>query len=182
MRKNTVTLTCMIMIAALGIVARLFVRIPLIPNFVEITPGFLFSELGGIIGGLAGGILVGATVGIGGAIAGGEFPLMPMVGNIFLGIGTGYAIHLTTDRNSRRYAMMVILGGGFIGGFVPDMTVFLPLTESLAVALMAAVADTIQALIWAAVALSVERIIVRPLLGQYLYPYPQTAESDNNER
>jgi hypothetical protein len=181
-RKNTVTLTCMIMIAAMGIVARLFIRIPVIPSFVEITPGFLFSELAGVIGGLAGGILVGATIGIGGAITGGEFPLMPMVGNVFLGIGTGYAIHFTTDRNSLRYAMMVILGGGFIGGFVPDMTVFLPLTESLGMALMAAVADTIQGLVWAAVALSVERVIVRPLIGQYLYAYPETVELENNER
>lgn len=181
-RSNTITVTFMAMIAALGIAARFLIRIPVVPNLVEITPGFLFSELSGVIGGLAGGMIVGATIGIGGAIAGGEFPLMPMIGNIFLGIGTGYAIHLTSDRDSARYTLLVILGGGLIGGFVPDMTVFLPLTESFQAALMAALADTIQGLIWAPVALAVERTIVRPLLGQYLYTYPHTLTLEVDER
>ncbi len=181
-RNSTVTITCMAMIAALGIATRFLIRIPVIPNLVELTPGFLFSELSGIVGGLAGGVLVGATIGIGGAVAGGEVPLMPMIGNIFLGIGTGYAIHFAKDRDSYKYALMVILGGGIIGGFVPDMSVFLPLTESMQAALVAALADTFQGLIWAPVALFVERVIVRPLLGHYLYAYPQQLTLENSER
>jgi hypothetical protein len=172
----------MAMIAALGIATRLLIRIPVIPNLVELTPGFLFSELGGIVGGLVGGLLVGAIIGMGGAMAGGEFPLMPMIGNIFLGIGTGYAIHFTKDRDSLKYAILVVLGGGLIGGFVPDMTVFLPLTESFQAALVAALADTFQGLVWAPVALFVERVVVRPLLGHYLYAYSPQLTLDNSER
>lgn len=181
-RTNTITVTCMAMIAALGIAARFLIRIPLVPNLVELTPGFLFSELSGVVGGLAGGMLVGAAIGVGGAIAGGEFPLMPMIGNIFLGVGTGYAIHFTKDRDSLRYALMVVLGGGLIGGFVPDMTVFLPLTESFQAAFLAALADTIQGLFWAPVALFVERAVIRPLLGHYLYAYPQQLTLERTER
>lgn len=181
LRMNTVAVTCMAMVAALGIVMRLFVRIPVVPGMLELSPGFLFSELGGVIGGLVGGAVVGAIVGIGGAVAGGEVPLMPLIGNVFLGIGTGYAIHITSDRNSAKYSLLVILGGGLIGGFVPDMTVFLALSESFEAALLAAVLDTIQGAAWAVAALMVEKLIVRPILGQYLYACPSTLSLENHE-
>lgn len=181
LRTNTITVTSMAMLAALGIVMRLFVRIPIVPGMLELSPGFLFSELGGVIGGLIGGAVVGAIVGIGGAIAGGEVPLMPLIGNVFLGIGTGYAIHITSDRNSAKYILLVILGGGLIGGFVPDMTVFLALSESLGAALLAAVLDALQGAAWAAAALMVEKLIVRPILGQYLYVYPMALSIEDHE-
>ena len=82
LQKNTVALTSLAILAAMGIVVRMFVRIPVIPGLLDLTPGFLFSELGGVIGGLPGGALVGAIVGFGGAMAGGEPPLLPMLGNI----------------------------------------------------------------------------------------------------
>ncbi len=158
------------MLAGFGIVVRMFVRIPVIPGLLDLTPGFLFSELGGIIGGLPGGALVGAVVGLGGAVAGGEPPLLPMIGNICLGVGTGYAIHLRPNRDSTIYAAMVVLGGGIVGGFIPSLTIFAAVTESIEVTLLFATIDMLQAFLWAFVALLVERAIVGPLAGHYLYP------------
>ncbi|MCK5151931.1 MAG: hypothetical protein KAQ65_08820 [Candidatus Thorarchaeota archaeon] len=167
--KNTVLLTTLAVLAAIGIVARMFIRIPVIPGFFELTPGFLFSLLGGVIGGIPGGILVGGIVGIGGAMAGGEFFLMPMIGNIFLGVGTGIAIHLVRDRNSWKYALVAILGGSIIGGFIPSMTVFAAVTASLELTFIVAIADMIQALIWGVVAIMVDRLFIQRILGDYIY-------------
>ncbi len=169
LKKNTVALTTLAMIAALGIVVRLFVRFTVIPELVEITPGFLFSELGGVIGGIPGGIFVGTIVGIGGVLGGGEFSMLPLLGNIFLGIGTGSAIYITHERDSLKYLLLAILGGGIIGGFIPDMTVFLYLSESIEAAVLIALIDTAQGSVWAAVAVMVERTLIRPLIGDYIY-------------
>jgi hypothetical protein len=173
LRKNTVSLTTLALIAALGMVVRMFVHIPLIPGLVELTPGFLFSLLGGMIGGVPGGIFVGAVVGMGGTMSGGEPPLLLMIGNIFLGIGSGLAIHLTKERDSRKYALMVILGGGIIGGFIPSATIFASLVDPIEVVLAAALLDMTQGFFWAIVALFVERRIIRPIAGKYLYPEPE---------
>ncbi|MFQ5831841.1 MAG: hypothetical protein ACE5H4_03985 [Candidatus Thorarchaeota archaeon] len=169
LQRNTVALTTLAMLAALGVVVRMFVRIPVIPGLLDLTPGFLFSELGGIIGGLPGGALVGAIVGLGGAVAGGEPPILPMIGNICLGVGTGYAIHLRSDRDSFTYAIMVLLGGGLVGGFLPSMTIFAAVTESIEVTFLYATIDMLQAFLWAFAALLVEKLVVRPLVGHYLY-------------
>ena len=180
LQKNTVSLTTLAMIAALGIVVRMFIRIPVIPGFVELTPGFLFSLLGGVIGGVPGGIFVGAIVGIGGAMGGGEPPLLPMIGNIFLGIGSGLAIHVTKERNSRKYALMVVLGGGIIGGFIPTATVFASLIDPIEVILAGALLDMTQGFLWAIVALFVERSIIRPIAGKHLYPEPEEPTPDES--
>ena len=177
LRKNTVALTTLAMIAALGIVVRMFVRIPIVPD-VELTPGFLFSLLGGIIGGVPGGVTVGAIVGLGGAIAGGEFPLIPMLGNICLGLGTGIAIHISKDRDRMIYRIVAVLGGGLIGGFIPDLTIFYFLFESFELAVFNAILDMSQAFLWAVVALILERGVIRPLIGHYLYPEDGPLELD----
>ena len=180
LQKNTVSLTILALIAAIGIVVRMFVRITLIPGLVEITPGFLFSLLGGIIGGVPGGIFVGAIVGIGGTVGGGEPPLLPMIGNIFLGIGSGLAIHVTKERNSRKYALMVVLGGGIIGGFIPSATIFASLIDPIEVILAVALLDMTQGFLWAIMALFVERRIIRPIAGNYLYPEPEEPTLDES--
>jgi hypothetical protein len=170
LRSNTTALSVLALIAALGLVFRYAIRIMIIPDLIEITPGFLFSELGGVIGGIPGGALVGLCVGIGGALAGGEFSLIPLVGNIFLGIGTGYAVHITGERDSTKYFLLAVLGGGLIGGFIPDMTIFLFLSETIEAAFLLALIDMIQGFVWAAVAIIIERTIIRPIAGHYLYP------------
>ncbi len=170
LKKNTAALAILAIIAALGLLMRYLIRITIIPELVEITPGFLFSELGGVIGGIFGGVLVGLAVGIGGAMGGGEFSIIPLVGNIFLGIGTGYAVHITKERDSMKYALLAILGGGLIGGFIPDMTIFLFLSETIEAAFILAIIDMLQGFIWAFVAIILERSIIRPIAGHYLYP------------
>ncbi|TFG14981.1 hypothetical protein EU537_01700 [Candidatus Thorarchaeota archaeon] len=181
LKKNTVALTTLAMIAALGVVARLFVRFTVIPEFVEITPGFLFSELGGVIGGIPGGVFVGTIVGIGGVLGGGEFSMLPLMGNIFLGIGTGYAIYVTRERDSLKYLLLAVLGGGFIGGFIPDMTIFLYLSESIEAAVLTALIDTAQGSAWAVIAVMLERNLIRPLIGNYIYEEQKIFELEDRE-
>jgi hypothetical protein len=180
-RKNTVALTTLAMIAALGIVVRVFVHIPLIFGVVDLTPGFLFSLLGGVIGGLPGGILVGAITGLGGAMALTEPPLLPMIGNICLGIGAGYALHLVRDRDNLKYYLMVIIGAPIIGGFIPTFVISLLYFDPMSIIMAAAIADTVQTLIWVFPALLIERAIIRPLIGSYIYPETGPLELDKSE-
>ncbi len=181
MRINTVTLVSLAMVAALGLVVRMFVRIPLIPGLVELTPGFMFSELGGVMAGIPGGLLVGAIVGFGGAMAANEPPLLLMIGNIALGVGTGIALHIEPDRNRLRYIVMVILGGGIIGGLLPSMTIFAPLTESFAITLSYAMLDMYQGFVWGAAALLVEAFLLRPMLARYMYAEEKELLLDEDE-
>jgi hypothetical protein len=178
--KNTAALTTLAIIAALGIVVRFFIQIPVIPGVVVLTPGFVFSLLGGIVGGIPGGALVGAIVGLSGALSGTEIPLLPMIGNVFLGIGSGYAIHFS-KRDTPRYALLVILGGGVIGGFIPTMTIFASFVDPLVVNLSAALVDMFQAMLWAAVALGLERGLIRPIAGKQLYGERRNLELDLQE-
>jgi hypothetical protein len=167
---NTVTITTLAMVAAVGIIVRMTIRIPIIPEVVEITPAFMFSLLGGILGGIPGGILVGLIVGLGGAIAGGEAVLLPLIGNMALGLGTGFVIHVEQNRDSVKFAILTILGGGLIGGFLATfgiMVIFLGV--DFIVAIIPAIIDLYQALGWAAVALLIESFIIRPIIGNYLY-------------
>ena len=181
LRKNTVALTTLAMIAALGIIVRVFIHIPLIFGVVDLTPGFLFSLLGGVIGGLPGGILVGAITGLGGAIAFTEPPLLPMVGNICLGIGAGYGLHLVRSRDSYKYYFMVIIGAPIIGGLIPTFIISLLYFDPLAIILAASIADTIQTFIWVFPTLILERYIIRPILGHYIYPDAETMDLDETE-
>ena len=178
LRKNVVALTTLAMIAALGAVVRLVVRIPVIPEWLELTPGFMFSELGGIIGGVPGGILVGAVVGMGGAFAGVEVPILPMIGNICLGIGTGYAIHVTSDRDDWKYWAMVVVGGAIIGGFIPTMTILASATDAFELSVIYAMIDAAQAALWAVAALILEKSVIRPIIGSYLYPNLETETTE----
>jgi hypothetical protein len=174
-KLNTATVTVLAIIAALGIVVRYAIQIPIIPDAVVLTPGFLFSLLGGVVGGIPGGVIVGAAVGMSGALSGTELPLLPMFGNICLGIGSGHAIYFF-KRDTLRYNALVILGGGIIGGFIPTMTVFSSFIDPLVVNLVAATIDMTQAFLWAFVALLIEQKILRPIAGSYLYSDIKTDE------
>ncbi|MFX1605530.1 MAG: hypothetical protein ACFFDD_06445 [Promethearchaeota archaeon] len=179
-RSNTVALTTLAIIAALGIVVRYSIQIPVIPNAVVLTPGFMFSILGGIVGGIPGGALIGGIVGISGALSGTEIPILPMFGNICLGIGSGYAIYFS-KRNSLKYSILVVIGSGIIGGFIPTMTVFYSLVDPLIVNIIAASIDMAQAFLWAVVALIVEKTIIQPMVGHYLYSEVEIQELPEQE-
>lgn len=181
LRKNTVALTTLALISAIGIVVRVFVRIPLIFGVVELTPGFLFSLLGGIIGGLPGGILVGAITGLGGAMALAEPPLLPLIGNICLGIGSGYAIHFATSRESLRYYLLVILGAPIIGGFIPTFLISALYGVVVEIVIASALVDTFQTLIWVIPAILIEKFIIRPVIGHYIYPEIKQLELGETE-
>ncbi len=161
-------------VGALGAAVRLFVRIVVFPG-LELTPGFMFSELGGLLGGVPGGVLTGVIVGMGGAIAGVEEPVLPIIGNICLGIGTGIASRLKVGRDSWIFRITAMVGAGLIGGFIPTYLLFSGF--QFQVQLVPAVIDGCQAILWAAAALVVERTLVRPILGPYLYPEPMRAEA-----
>ncbi|MHA2360255.1 MAG: hypothetical protein ACXAB5_08275 [Candidatus Thorarchaeota archaeon] len=167
-RSNTVALTTIAIIAALGIVVRYTIQIPVIPNAVVLTPGFIFSILGGVVGGLPGGVIVGAIVGASGALSGTEVPLLPMFGNICLGIGSGYAIYFSS-RDTLKYYILVFLGSGII------------LIDPLVVNLIAATIDMTQAFLWAVVALIVERKIIQPIIGNHLYSEVEIQELSEQE-
>ena len=177
---NSVTISILGTIAALGIVTRMIIRFPIVVGFLEITPGFVFSLLGGVVGGLPGGIMVGAIVGIGGAMVGGETPLLPLIGNICLGVGTGWVFHVTSNRDSKLYYLLVIVGGGIIGGFLPSLDI-VALTGSFEAALIVAILDCIQACLWAVVALFVNKLIILPLAGHHLYPPEEEYHLDNED-
>ncbi|NHJ13578.1 MAG: hypothetical protein EAX95_07865 [Candidatus Thorarchaeota archaeon] len=180
-RMNTVTITTLAMIAAVGIVVRSTIWFMLIPDVAELTPAFTFSLLGGIVGGIPGGIFVGFVVGLGGVMSGTTYPLVPFIGNMALGIGTGYAVHVTRERDSKKYMLMAILGGGIIGGFLADLVILSIFLLPIELILLGALVDMTQAFGWAILALALERTIVRPILGHYLYPEMSPLQLGNIE-
>ena len=169
-RMNTVTITTLAMIAAVGIVIRSTLWFMLIPDVAELTPAFTFSLLGGIVGGLPGGLFVGFVVGLGGVISGTTNPLVPFIGNMALGVGTGYAVHMTGERDSKKFIAMGILGGGVIGGFLADLVILSIFLLPIELILLGAVVDMVQAFCWAMLAIILERTVIRPILGHYIYP------------
>lgn len=167
-QKNTVAIAIIALIAALGMVIRYAVQIPVIPGLIELTPGFLFSILGGIIGGIPGGIIAGCAVGLGGALTGVGMPILTLFGNICLGIGGGYAIYFA-NRETIKYKVLVIIGAGIIGGFMPTMTMFYTIGLPFIVNLAYASIDMAQGFLWAILSIIVETTIIRPIAGHYLY-------------
>jgi len=165
---NTVALTIIALVASLGMIVRYAIQIPVVPNLVELTPGFLFSILGGVLGGIPGGIIAGAAVGLGGALAGGGLSILTLFGNLFLGIGGGYAIYFA-KRDTIKYSIMVVLGAGIIGGLIPSMTMFYAIGVPFTANLFVASIDMAQGFLWGIVALIVERTVIRPIAGHYLY-------------
>lgn len=174
-QKNSVALTSIAVIAALGMVVRFAIQIPVIPGLVELTPGFLFSIMGGVIGGIPGGILTGITVGLGGALAGGSLSILTLFGNLFLGIGGGYAIYFA-KRDTISYNILVVIGAGLIGGLIPSMTLFAAIGVPFEVNLFFASIDMAQGFLWAVVALIIERTLIRPIVGNYLYSEAEIEE------
>ena len=180
LKMNTVALTTIALIASLGMIVRYAIQIPVIPDLVELTPGFLFSILGGILGGIPGGILAGTAVGIGGALAGGSLSILTLFGNLFLGIGGGYAIYFA-KRDTIKYNVLVIIGAGIIGGLIPSMTLFAAIGVPFEANLFIASIDMAQGFLWAVVALVVERTLIRPIVGNYLYSEAEIQELDEQE-
>jgi hypothetical protein len=71
---------------------------------------------------------------------------------------------------------MVIIGAPIIGGFIPTFVISLLYFDPIAIIVAAAIADTVQTLIWVFPALLIEKYLIRPLIGNYIYPETETLE------
>jgi hypothetical protein len=63
----------------------------------------------------------------------------------------------------------VILGAGIIGGLIPSMTLFAAIGVPFEANLFVASIDMAQGFLWAVVAIIVEKTVIRPIVGNYLY-------------
>ena len=114
-------------LAAIGAALRYASAIPVVPGVVEFTPSMAIPALAGMLLGISGGVTVGFVVGLSGALR--EFPLIPIIGNIMLGLGAGtvkgfLSRKKKTGLNSSRifewflYISVISIVGGFLPTFV----------------------------------------------------------------
>jgi hypothetical protein len=151
--------------SAVGLVLRQ-VAIPTVSPFVTLTPGFIMPLLAGIILGPLGGMLCGVFVGISGALW--EPILIPLVGNVALGVSTGIP---TFYRNKFRHIWWIVaclISAITIGGFLPTFTieVLLFVVPPYFAALTASI-DAVQAGIWVLIAIILSQGVIDPILLRY---------------
>ena len=153
---NAKSIALVAVLSAIGASLRYFTAIPLIPGFVELTPSFIIPILAGTWMGMRGGISVGFLVGLSGAFRGGEFPLIPLLGNVMLGIGPGLvrdvAVHEGLDLNklNLKFALAYMFASAIIGGFAPTFMVslmFMPLSYAAYIAIPDAFSAFIAAIV-----------------------------------
>jgi hypothetical protein len=154
--------------AAIGIVLRQ-VAIPIFPPYVTLTPGFIMPLLAGIVLGPLGGAIGGIIVGLSGALW--EPFLIPLIGNIALGLSTGIPSYFRYKMSHFLWITMSILSAIFIGGFLPTFTIeTLIYGVPFMIAAITASFDASQAGIWSGIALFTFVGIVNPVLEQYRRP------------
>lgn len=154
--------------AALGVVLRIF-SIP-INVYVTLTPGFTIPLLTGIVLGPIEGVVCGLAVGISGALF--EPALIPIVGNIALGLSTGIPTLARRRLPRLLWAGLCIVSAAIIGGFLPTFggMIFYGVVPVAAAA--SASIDAGQAAIWAVVALLLDASVVQPILQHLLHYSP----------
>ena len=108
-------------LGAFGALLRYFAAITVIPGVVELSPSFLIPQLAGMLMGSIGGSLCGVIVGVTGSVRGGEFPLIPLLGNIALGLSTGIVKDFVSDEKRKLKKPLYVISGAFIGGFIPHL-------------------------------------------------------------
>jgi len=161
-------LALLVVFSALGIALRQ-VAIPTYTLFVNLTPGFIIPLLSGMLLGPLGGIFCGVFVGMSGALW--EPFLIPLVGNIALGLSTGLPSYF---RHKIPYSLWLILCLIFaicIGGFFPTFAVEVFVAQiPPSVAILSASIDAVQAGLWVIIAFFILRGVVKPLLNPYRQP------------
>lgn len=164
------------MFAAVGILLRQ-VAIPTSLPFVTLTPGFTMPLLTGVALGPIEGLACGLIVGISGGLT--EPALLPVLGNIALGLSTGIPSLVRRRLRYPLWASLCVMSGSFFGGFLPTFSVeaLVFLVHPIA-ATAAAVADGLQGMVWAIVAVVVDKAAVQPSL-QRVVGY---GESDSGKR
>ncbi len=157
--------TILAIFSAVGIVLRQL-TIPTFSPFVTITPGFAMPLLVGLVLGPLGGILCGAFVGISGAFW--EPILIPLVGNVALGLSTGIPTYYRQKLNNVSWIILCIFSAIVIGGFLPTFSIeILILGIPLYIAALTAIIDAVQAGIWVIVALFLTQGLIEPILFRY---------------
>jgi|Deesub1362B_J571_1020462.scaffolds.fasta_scaffold32370_1 hypothetical protein len=144
---NAKQIAIVTVLGALGALLRYFAAIVVIPGVVELTPSFLIPQLAGMLMGSLGGSLCGVIVGVAGSIRGGEFPLIPLLGNVALGFSTGIVKDVVSEERKRMKKVLYVVSGALIGGFLPTFLIsifFVPIFASAFYALI----DTFQAGFW----------------------------------
>jgi hypothetical protein len=170
--KGTLSLSIWIALlavfAATGVVFRQ-ISIPIFPPFVSLTPGFLMPLLAGIILGPVGGALCGLFVGVSGALW--EFPLIPLIGNIALGLSTGTPSFYRNRMTPVLWISLCIVSAMIIGGFLPPFIVeVMVIRFPPSIATVTASIDALQAIVWVIVAILLVMSIVDPILNRYRRP------------
>jgi len=153
---------------ATGVIFRQ-ISIPIFPPFVSLTPGFLMPLLAGMVLGPLGGALCGLFVGVSGALW--EFPLIPLIGNIALGLSTGIPSFYRNRMSPVLWMSLCVVSAMIIGGFLPTFIVeVLVIGFPPSIATLTASIDALQAIVWVVVALFLVMIIVDPILNRYRSP------------
>ena len=166
-------------LGALGIVLRSF-YLEITAN-VQLTPGMIPPALAGMLMGLEGGFITGLIVGVYGALFSGEFPLIPLVGNVLLGIGPGIVYEILDDRRTSLKSIVYVLMTGFIGGFIPTF-LFLLVLVSPAIAALSALFDLTNAIIAGAIGVAIWLLLQNWSSAYSLFKRDQKNESrENNE-
>ncbi len=157
---------------ALGVVIRQF-KIPVVPEVVELTPGFIMPFLTGLVLGPGEGAICGLIVGIGGALTSTELFLIPIIGNIALGISTGVPALWRERIHRYLFIGLCIVSASIFGGFLPTYgisVIFMGLNP-IGAAFFASI-DAMQAIVWVVVALILDTGVIQPIIHRTFAPTP----------
>jgi hypothetical protein len=80
------------------------------------------------------------------------------------------------NRDTLKYYLLVIIGAPIIGGFIPTFLISALYGFPIEIITVSAIVDAIQTLIWVIPAVLVEKIIIRPIAGHYIYPETEQLE------
>ncbi|MDO8055402.1 MAG: hypothetical protein Q6361_00935, partial [Candidatus Hermodarchaeota archaeon] len=164
----SVWLALLVICSALGIVLRQVV-IPTYTPYVNLTPGFVMPLFAGMLLGPLGGVFCGIFVGMSGALW--EPFLIPLIGNIALGLSTGLPSYFRHKVPYLFWILFCVVLAISLGGFLPTFAVEVLIAGvyPLFAALSASI-DAVQAGLWAVISLLVLRGVVQPLLNPYRQP------------
>jgi len=155
---ETKKLAFIAILGAFGALLRYFAAITVIPGVVELSPSFLIPQLAGMLMGSIGGSLCGVIVGVAGSVRGGEFPLIPLLGNIALGLSTGIVKDFVSDNKRKLKKLLYVISGAFIGGFIPTFAISILFAPAFAVVFYALI-DAFQAGLWAFIGVIVLEVL-----------------------
>jgi hypothetical protein len=151
--------------SALGIVLRQ-IAIPTFTPYVNLTPGFVMPLLAGMLLGPLGGVFCGVFVGMSGALW--EPFLIPLLGNIALGLSTGLPSYFRFKMPQSLWMFLCVVFAIILGGFLPTFTVEVFVAVVLPpIAAITAGIDAAQAGLWASIALLILLGFVDSLLKPY---------------